>query len=156
MPTVDQTRRGTSPRSTRMTCATDGRDHLISDQATVAGRTAGQGQYVAICGHLVVAASMVSPPGPSCLDCETALRGVAEPSVHWRRGIVARLLRRQPASAQSPFTTGAHRKSKQRRQWMFARHQQKEKIYVEYPEPWSAEHIVSRRDLITAERTKRQ
>ena len=72
MPTVDQIRhRITRPMA--MTSTADGRDHLLSQQATTAGLVAGHGKYTALCGRLVVAAALVTPPGPTCLDCETAL-----------------------------------------------------------------------------------
>ncbi|MGH3941211.1 MAG: hypothetical protein ACRDTG_21770 [Pseudonocardiaceae bacterium] len=112
MPTVDQIRHGTTSRPTTMTCATDGRDHLVSAQATQAGLAAGQGHYLAICGHLVVAAAMVAPPGPTCLDCETALhrRTTTIATSHRRRGLVARLLRRRlPRNDSRSTTAGTHR-----------------------------------------------
>jgi len=117
MPPVDQTRRGLTSRSTTMTCALDGRDHLISDQATQAGLAAGRGHYLAICGHLTVAAALAVPAGPTCWDCETALHRItttASPTSPHRRGPVARLLRRrlprtnsQSTVAGSPRAVGA-------------------------------------------------
>ncbi|MGH3941160.1 MAG: hypothetical protein ACRDTG_21495 [Pseudonocardiaceae bacterium] len=56
MPTLDQIRSGTTSRSTMMTCAVDGREHLVSDHATKAGLAIGQGRYRAVCGHLAIAA----------------------------------------------------------------------------------------------------
>lgn len=112
MPTVDQIRHGITSRSTAMTCAVDGRDHLISDQATQAGLAADHGQYVAICGHVVLAAPMVVPPGPTCFDCEAALHRITsdQTNSHRRRGRVARLLHRLclPANLWSA-TSGSHR-----------------------------------------------
>jgi len=121
MPTVSQVRFGTTSRFIRMTCASDGRHHLVSDQATAAGLTARHGKYAAVCGHVVVAASMVAPPGPTCLDCETALHRIATGPItsgrsrgsHRRRNVVARLLRRRnrPAGSRSTSaeTVPAHR-----------------------------------------------
>ena len=72
MSTVDQIRhRITRPMA--VTSTADGRDHLLSQQATTAGLVAGHGKYTALCGRLVVAAALVTPPGPTCLDCDTAL-----------------------------------------------------------------------------------
>ncbi len=93
MPTVDQIRHRIT-RPTAMTSTTDGRAHLLDEQATTAGLAAGHGEYIALCGRLVVAAALVSPPGPTCLDCETALHRTTTTS-HRRRGPLARLLRRR-------------------------------------------------------------
>lgn len=112
MPTVDQIRLGTTSRSTAMTCAADGRDHLVSDHAMSAGLVADHGQYVAICGRVVLAAPLVVPPGPTCFDCETALHRITtdKTNSHRRRGLVARLLRRLCLHANSRSTTaGSHR-----------------------------------------------
>ncbi|MGH3930764.1 MAG: hypothetical protein ACRDTF_12385, partial [Pseudonocardiaceae bacterium] len=109
MPTVDQIRHGTSSRSTTMTCTVDGRDHLVSDQATTAGLMAGHGHYVAICGHRVVAAPLVTPPGPTCFDCETALHrsSTAAGTSRRRRGPLARWLRRRVPRADSRSSTAS-------------------------------------------------
>lgn len=114
MPTVNQTRHGRTPRPATVTSTADGRDHLISPQAMTSGLVAGHGEYLAICGRVVVAAPMVVPPGQTCWDCETALHRVTVASTGRRRGVVARLLRwrRRPAHAQSgaagrvPVATG--------------------------------------------------
>ncbi len=111
MPTVDQIRhRITRPMA--VTSTVDGRVHLLSEQATTAGLVAGHGEYAALCGRLVVAAALVTPPGPTCLDCETALHRATTASTtsHRRRGLVARLLRRRFPRTGSPVTTaGGHR-----------------------------------------------
>lgn len=112
MPTVDQIRQGITGRSSTMTCAVDGRDHLVSAQATEAGSAAGQGRYLALCGHLAVAAALVVPPGPTCRDCETALRRIttAAPISHRRPRLLARLLRRRlPSTNQRSTTVRSHR-----------------------------------------------
>jgi hypothetical protein len=111
MPTVNQIRRRIT-RPTAMTSTLDGRTHLLGEQATTAGLVAGHGEYAAICGRRVVAASLVTPPGPTCLDCETALHRATTASTtsHRRRGWVARVLRR-PAPHAGPRATiaGSHR-----------------------------------------------
>ena len=96
MPTVDQIRHHIT-RPMAMTSTADGRDHLLSQQATTAGLVAGHGKYTALCGRLVVAAALVTPPGSTCLDCETALHRSTTTSTtsHRRQGWVARLLRRR-------------------------------------------------------------
>jgi len=109
MPTVAQIRHRIT-RPTAMTSTADGRDHLLSEQATTAGLVAGHGKYTALCGRLVVAASLVTPPGPTCLDCETALHRSATASTtsHRRRGLLAQLLRRRFPRADSQSTTAGN------------------------------------------------
>ncbi|HEU0088024.1 MAG TPA: hypothetical protein VFQ77_10300 [Pseudonocardiaceae bacterium] len=112
MPTVDQIRRGGTARPATLTSTADGRDHLISEHATAAGLAAGHGEYVALCGHLAVAAPLVVPRGPTCLDCETALhRSTTAVASHRRRGLVAWLLRRRfrPATRARATTTPGER-----------------------------------------------
>ena len=109
MPTVDQ--RGTA-RPATVTSTVDGRDHLISQHAAAAGLVTGHGEFAALCGRLVIAAPLVVGPGPTCVDCETALHRVttAGLSSHRRRGWVARLLRRgRPRSGARSTAGGGHR-----------------------------------------------
>ncbi|MGH4018816.1 MAG: hypothetical protein ACRDT0_06160 [Pseudonocardiaceae bacterium] len=107
MPTVDQIRPGSTTRPATMTSTADGRDHLISEHATTAGLGAGHGEYVALCGHLAVAAPLMIPPGPTCFDCETALHRITTASAPTRRrGLVARLLRRYFLRPHSPSASG--------------------------------------------------
>ena len=109
MSTVDQIRHRIT-RPTTMTSTADGRNHLLSQQATTAGLVAGHGEYIALCGRLVVAASLVTPPGPTCLDCETALHRSTTTSTtsHRRRsGLLARLLHRRTPGADPRSTTAS-------------------------------------------------
>ncbi len=108
MPTVDQIRHRIT-RPTTMTSTADGRDHLLSQQATTAGLVAGHGKYTALCGRLVIAASLMTPPGPTCLDCETALHHSTTISTtsHRHQGLLARLLHRRFLRAGSRSTTAA-------------------------------------------------
>ncbi|HEY2764206.1 MAG TPA: hypothetical protein VGJ13_09380 [Pseudonocardiaceae bacterium] len=94
-----------------VTSTVDGRDHLISDQVTASGLVAGQGRYSAMCGRLVLAAPLVIPPGPTCLDCETALHRITiAATVRRRRGVVGRLLRgRRRRQASRSTSAGSHR-----------------------------------------------
>jgi hypothetical protein len=113
MPTIDQIRQGLTGRSSTMTCAVDGRDHLVSAQATEAGSAARQGLYLTLCGHLAVAAALVVPPGPTCQDCETALHRITTtaPTSHRRPGLLARLLRwRLPRTDLRSMTAGSNRR----------------------------------------------
>ncbi|MGH3885966.1 MAG: hypothetical protein ACRDSZ_05225 [Pseudonocardiaceae bacterium] len=104
MPTVGQGRPAITSRPLTVTSTVDGRDHLINDRAMADGHAASRGQFTALCGHLVVAAALVAPPGPPCRDCAAVL-GRNEASRH-RVGVVARMLRwrRQSRSVQSPAT----------------------------------------------------
>ncbi len=106
MPTVDQIQRRIT-RPTTVTSTVDGRDHLLGEQATTAGLVAGHGEYTALCGRPVVAASLVTPPGPTCLDCETALHRATTTSTtsHRREGWVTRLLHRCAPRAGSRSAT---------------------------------------------------
>ncbi|MCA1677180.1 MAG: hypothetical protein LC799_35040 [Actinobacteria bacterium] len=110
MPTVDRIRLRTTSRSTTITCAVDGRDHLVSDCATAAGLAAGHGRYTAACGHVVVAAPMVAPPGPSCSACVAELlritAGGTKRSHRRLRGVMARL---RPRTAHSRSGGARHR-----------------------------------------------
>lgn len=113
MPTVEQILRRNTSRSTTITCAVDGRDHLVSDRATTAGLAAGHGRYTAACGRVVVAAPMVAPPGPSCSSCVAELRRITAGSTEGSRrrlpGVMARLLHRRPRPAHSQSRVAQHR-----------------------------------------------
>jgi hypothetical protein len=54
-----------------MTCVLDGREHGVSDEAVAAG--ADHGRYRAVCGRVIVPASLTCPPGRRCPGCEAAL-----------------------------------------------------------------------------------
>ncbi len=103
MPTVDQVRRCGSTLPATGTSTVDGRDHLVSAPAVSVGLAAGQGESVALCGRLVVAAPLAVPPGPTCLDCETALHRVITggDTSYRRRGLMARLLQRRSSETGS-------------------------------------------------------
>ena len=52
-----------------ITCTVDGRAHAVPD-AQIAGPQADRrGRYVAVCGHVVTAASMIEPEGAPCPLC---------------------------------------------------------------------------------------
>ncbi len=86
-------------RALRVTCAGDGREHLVSDAERDTGHT---GRRVALCGHEVLAAVLVWPPGPPCSGCiavrwqHTDARDAAgrRPGQHRRAGVLARLVSR--------------------------------------------------------------
>ncbi|MFN2494979.1 MAG: hypothetical protein ABR608_03585 [Pseudonocardiaceae bacterium] len=85
-----------STRPATVTSTVDGRDHLVSAAAGSVGLAAGHGRSVALCGRLVLAASLTVPPRPTCLECETALHRVTAGghTSSRRYGRIARLLRR--------------------------------------------------------------
>lgn len=51
-----------------LTGAVDGYCHDISAEQWARGVRSGR--YIAVCGRMVVAASLMEPPGPRCLSCE--------------------------------------------------------------------------------------
>jgi hypothetical protein len=55
------------------TCGFEHIDHAIKDDDMAMGISAGTGQYMALCGATVNAASMVCPPGRRCSSCEAAV-----------------------------------------------------------------------------------
>ena len=110
MPTVDQIRHRIT-RPTTVTSTVDGRDHLLNEQATTVGLVAGHGEYTALCGRQVVAVSLVTPPGPTCLDCETALHRATTTSTtsHRRHGWMVRLRRRFSGASSRSATVSSQR-----------------------------------------------
>ncbi|MGH3942312.1 MAG: hypothetical protein ACRDTG_27570 [Pseudonocardiaceae bacterium] len=101
-----------SGRPAIVTSTVDGRDHLVSPAAASVGLAVGHGKSVALCERLVVAASLMVPPGPTCFDCETALHRVTVGgNISYRRyGLMARLLRRRSSRAGSrSLSAGRHR-----------------------------------------------
>jgi len=86
-------------RALRVTCTRDGREHLVSDTETGAEHA---GRRVALCGHEMLAAGLVWPPGPPCSGCiavrwqHTDARDAAgrRPGQHRRVGALARLVTR--------------------------------------------------------------
>ena len=65
----------TRVRVIRVTCAEDGREHMVTNEQMVVGQAARSGRYMGLCGHLVCAAAMVCPPGRSCSGCTEAAGG---------------------------------------------------------------------------------
>ncbi len=55
------------------TCGFDNIDHAIKDDDMAMGISAGSGQYMALCGATINAASMICPPGRRCSPCEAAM-----------------------------------------------------------------------------------
>jgi hypothetical protein len=52
-----------------MTCLNDGLAHDVSD-AQLAAANGSSGNYIAVCGHVVTAASLVEPDGKRCPLCD--------------------------------------------------------------------------------------
>lgn len=62
-------------------CDTDGYTHAVTEDEFAAGRR--DGRFLAVCGHIVLAAPMIEAPGRFDPLCRDALRGdvPAEPAV---------------------------------------------------------------------------
>ncbi|MGH3772182.1 MAG: hypothetical protein ACRDRW_12430 [Pseudonocardiaceae bacterium] len=82
----------------RMTALLGARlEHEVTEDAFAAGRTAGRGEFQALCGPVFIPAAMVAPPGrpcPECLDILSASRQAARSrrARHRRPGLLRRLL----------------------------------------------------------------
>ena len=57
------------PPTVPVTCLTDGRSHAVAEGQLVASGVDGGGHYRALCGHVVVAASLAEPDGHPCRAC---------------------------------------------------------------------------------------
>lgn len=70
-----------------VTCARDGMNHVVAHVVLADSLAAGTGQCTAVCGHVVLPASLSSPPGSRCLLCsETSGVGAEtrrEPRRRW-------------------------------------------------------------------------
>ena len=73
--TAASPRRGSGPSQVAvdvglrsLTCGLDGQTHAISGEQWARGLASGQ--FLALCGRVVVAASLLDPVGPRCLSCE--------------------------------------------------------------------------------------
>lgn len=64
-----------------VTCARDGREHVVADEAMTPGNA---GRYLALCGWPVWTAALVCPPGPRCSAC-VAVRAADLGSARRRR-----------------------------------------------------------------------
>jgi hypothetical protein len=76
----------------RVTCARDGREHLVAEELMTPGSA---GRYVALCGHRLLAAVLACPPGPSCPTCVAVRKAAVADGRRSRRtdrpGVWARL-----------------------------------------------------------------
>jgi hypothetical protein len=61
-----------------ITCLNDGLAHDVSDAQLAAAATGGSGSYIAVCGHVVTAASLVEPDGKRCPLCDE-VHGLSRP-----------------------------------------------------------------------------
>jgi hypothetical protein len=52
-----------------ITCTVDGRAHAVPDVQIAGPQADRRGRYVAVCGHVVTAASMIEPEGAPCPLC---------------------------------------------------------------------------------------
>jgi hypothetical protein len=77
------------PPVVRVTCARDGCEHWVADEAVTPESA---GRYPALCGHRVLAVGLACPSGPPCRACvrvrrsaEAAARAGSRPPGVWRR-----------------------------------------------------------------------
>lgn len=68
-----------------VTCARDGMNHVVAHVVLADSMAAGTGQCTAVCGHVVLPASLSSPPGSRCLLCSEASGVGVEPRRESRR-----------------------------------------------------------------------
>ena len=61
-----------------ITCLNDGLAHDVPDAQLAAAAHSGAGSYIAVCGHVVTAASMVEPDGKKCPLCSEVF-GLSRP-----------------------------------------------------------------------------
>jgi hypothetical protein len=59
-------------------CDTDGYTHAVTEDEFASGRH--EGRFLAICGHVVLAAPMIEAPGRFDPTCRDILRGEAFPA----------------------------------------------------------------------------
>jgi hypothetical protein len=92
-----------------MTCVIDGQAHLVDEDEAVAGIAAGRGTYLALCGHLVHVAALVTSPGRPCPRCafrlatrDTEAGGAAEPRPQHRKRRAKKRRRRGEAFGHHP------------------------------------------------------
>lgn len=87
----------------------DNYDHAVTDEEFYRGRQAlSQGQYEALCGHMVLTTSMLVPPGRPCPSCHAFFQARStlptveqrmQPIRHHKPAFLRRLFRRpQPPS----------------------------------------------------------
>lgn len=60
---------GHSEPGATVTCAQDGRSHVVPHAVLADSLADGSGRCTAVCGHVVLPASLASPPGDGCLLC---------------------------------------------------------------------------------------
>ena len=62
-----------------LTGADDGMSHRVTESAYSEGLTNGAGRFTATCGRDVLAAAMVTAPGPACRRCREVARSTGSP-----------------------------------------------------------------------------
>jgi hypothetical protein len=88
--------------TTPIACSVDGQAHDVTDETAAVGHHAGK--YQALCGYVVLAASMIAPVGRPCSKCIAASvmaqRTMGQPvrrSRHRQTGRLWRMLRQRLA-----------------------------------------------------------
>lgn len=72
-------------QNAQVTCARDGRTHAVAHAVLAESLAAGTGHCTAVCGHMVLPASLASPPGSRCVLCDQATGTDAAPRRESRR-----------------------------------------------------------------------
>jgi hypothetical protein len=89
-------------------CLADNHDHAVTDEEFARGVHQQNGQFSALCGHRLLIASSLMPPGPPCGRCRAYLAARAtlrdaaerfEPPKRVKKGLRSRILRRSRSSA---------------------------------------------------------
>ncbi|MBC3194959.1 hypothetical protein H7X46_28295 [Pseudonocardia sp. C8] len=70
--TRQATTTGRTEPGVAVTCARDGRSHVVPHAVLAESLASGSGQCSALCGHIVLPASLASPPGERCILCAEA------------------------------------------------------------------------------------
>ncbi len=71
-----------------ITSVLDGRDHAVIDGPT--GTDLGQGQYPALCGHVITPHALAAPPGRRCQHCVVTVNVIStrpRPTPRWLRAL---------------------------------------------------------------------
>jgi hypothetical protein len=93
-------------------CVADNHDHAVTDEEFARGVRGQRGQFSALCGHRLLIASSLMPPGPPCARCRAYLAARATlPKASERlgaterekQGLWSRFVRHTRSSAATPL-----------------------------------------------------
>ncbi|MEQ3551894.1 hypothetical protein WIS52_15585 [Pseudonocardia nematodicida] len=66
-----------------VTCARDGRSHAVAHAVLADSLASDTGQCTAVCGHIVLPASLAAPPGDTCVLCSDSSRPQRRATRRW-------------------------------------------------------------------------